>query len=158
MRSCFRLSVIALFVSSVACGGSGAAGDDPAASEGALENNAEASDANVVEIDETFDGKDVHVKKGGSVELGLKAKAAAGFRWYVKSTDRTLGPPSPAEGTMVADPEAGMRAGGSSYQIFAWSTKNPLIQEGGKHKVELEYRQGKNGQPAKSFSFTIVID
>jgi predicted secreted protein len=121
--------------------------EDPTTSDGAAEEIKAAM------IGEAQNGKTVDVTLTRSFTIALDSNASTGYRWHVKSVDKTLG--QPKESTVAGDPG---KPGSPGVQKFTWSTKSPLNLVG-KHTIELEYQRpwAETSPPAKTFKVTINI-
>jgi predicted secreted protein len=147
------LGLSALAVGPMACttstddGNDGTGTSDPQTSDGADE------EVKAAVISEKDNGKTVDVQLGRSFSILLESNASTGYRWSVKSVDRTLG--QPKQTTIPGDPN---RPGAAGAQKFTWSTKSPLNLVG-KHQIQLEYQRpwAENSPPAKTFSVTVNI-
>lgn len=112
-------------------------------------------------IDERDNGKTFTVVKGTDFDITL-GNTTPGLEWRVVSTTRTLGYPSPKDGTYLP-PSPGAAFGDGGKQLFTWKTSSPLLQPGATaHAVTLEYGARGNGDsaatpPAKTFTFKLAI-
>jgi inhibitor of cysteine peptidase len=144
-----------MVLGSVACGGGGHAAD-PAAND----TQDELRTSGAVNVGDDDDGKTITVEKGKDLKLSLSSNATTGYKWSVKSTDRSFGYPSPQEGTYERGSDDG-RIGSGGKQIFVWKTGSPFIEAGGAaHKVRLEYRRSFEDMDmpaAKTFSFSVKV-
>ncbi len=112
-------------------------------------------------IDERDNGKTFTVVKGTDFDITL-GNTTPGVEWKVVSTTRSLGYPSPKDGTFLPPP-SGAAFGNGGKQRFTWKTSSPLLQPGTTaHTVTLEYRARGNGDSAatpaaKTFTFMLEI-
>jgi predicted secreted protein len=146
------LSLTALTLGPLACAGADA--QDPApVNDPASTSDGAAEEIKASLIGEESNGKTIDVALGRSFTIGLASNASTGYRWHVKSVDKTLG--QPKESTVAGDVT---RPGSGGVQKFTWSTKSPLDLVG-KHVISLEYQRpwAETSPPAQTFKVTINI-
>lgn len=106
-------------------------------------------------IGEESNGKTVEVQLGRSFTIALSdSQASSGYRWSVKSVDKTLGAPKES---YAAPPKNGP-IGASGTRKFTWKTNSPLNLVG-KHKISFELQRpwAETAPPARKFEVTIDI-
>lgn len=108
-----------------------------------------------VVIDGDDSGKTFEVKKGQDVVVDLVKAGGSGYSWFVTGTDRTFGHPATDENKIKF--QGPSMCGGPVHQILTWKTSQSYIREGGTHRVELELKRGHDGEPARTFEFTVKI-
>ena len=156
MRTPTLLSLLALVTvtsaSVVACSSETEPTDEPVTGDPAT-NDGEEEEVKAAVIGESSNGKTVDVQVGRSFTIGLSSNASTGYRWRVKSVDRTIG--QPKESSVPGDSS---RPGSAGTQKFTWKTTGPLNYIG-KHVIELEYQRpwAETAPPAKTFKVTINI-
>ncbi len=148
----FALPVLALLTFSVAVGCADPAGDDEASA------SADAvSAAKTITKDDA--GKTIDVKKGQPFKVVLSSNPTTGYAWKVVSTNRSLGYPSPMEGTFEG-PGSNGPVGSGGRQTFTWQTKGQWLQAGSIHHVKMEYRRSFEPEAvaaAEAFEFDIRL-
>lgn len=153
MRSLSLVATLALFLvgsgSVVACSADSSPADEPATNPETASGEDEEIKAAV--ISEKDDGKTVDVQLGRSFTIALSSNASTGYRWHVKTVDRTIG--QPKESMVAGNPN---QPGAAGTQKFTWSTKSPLNLVG-KHAISLEYVRAGTAAPAKTFTVTVNI-
>lgn len=148
-----RTVMISFLALAVFAGSAGCAADaeETAASEGELR---------ALTIGDADSGKTFTVEKGQTFKVSLASNASTGYSWSVVSTSRSLGYPTPREGTYQG-PGAGGPIGGGGRQLFTWKTDRPNLQPGTTaHAVKLEYRRSwedASVPAAKTFTFKVKI-
>jgi len=145
-------AMASLSVAAIACSGSSA--DEPGAGGGeAATDDGAAEEVKAAVIDESSNGKTISVPLGKSFTIALSDNSASsGYRWRVKSVDRTIG--QPKESYVAGDSH---RPGAPGIAKFTWSTKSPLNLVGS-HQITLEKsRSFGNSPPAATFKVTIQI-
>lgn len=126
---------------------------DPAASGD--DGSSDEQDIKAQVIGEESNGKTVEVQAGRSFTIALADnQASSGYRWSVKSVDKTIGSPKEA----YTPPAANGPVGGSGLRKFTWKTNGPLNYVG-QHKISFELQRpwSETSPPAKTFSVTIDI-
>ncbi|MBI2378224.1 MAG: protease inhibitor I42 family protein [Deltaproteobacteria bacterium] len=114
-----------------------------------------AEAAEVKKLGDGDNGKTIKVKKGEDVVVELSANATTGYKWQVKSTDKTFGHPSENE---YVGPGAQGPVGSGGHTRLVWKTDG-FLDTVGTHKVELEYvRPFDPTHPAKKFRFTVEVE
>src|SRR5258706_2465116 len=92
MRFVSLIALFAIAVSTLACAGSAA--EEPAAAGDPTTDDGAAEEIKAAVIGEESNGKSVDVPLGKSFTIALLDNAASsGYKWMVKSVDRTLGQP-----------------------------------------------------------------
>lgn len=124
---------------------------DPAA----VDEGTDEQDVTARVIGEESNNKTVEVQLGRPFTIALADNAASsGYRWKVKSVDRTIGAPKES---YAAPPKNGP-IGASGTRKFTWKTKSPLNLVG-KHKITFELQRpwAETSPPARTFTVTINI-
>lgn len=137
-------------VASVACSAETASDDgEPASSDETDEQDVKAK-----VIGEESNGKTVDVQLGRSFTIALAENPTTGYRWRVKSVDRTIGQP---KDVYTPGGQPGQVGSGGTHK-FTWKTNSPLNLVG-KHKIDFELQRpwSETAPPAKTFSVTIDI-
>lgn len=151
MKTCIASTLIVIMTLASACAAH-VPGEDVAGAEDQLGASPP--------IDERGNGKTFTIERGTEFKLALASNPTTGFQWRVVSTTRTLGYPSPKEGTFQA-PLAEAPIGSGGKQLFTWMTASPLLQlDATAHAVTLEYRRAADSASApaaKTFSFKLII-
>jgi predicted secreted protein len=103
-------------------------------------------------LSEADNGGTYPVTEGSDVVVKLDASPSTGYKWEVKSTDRTFG--YPTETFTQTD----FATGGGGTSIFSWRTTG-YLSEIGEHHVTLEYRRPwETSTPAiKVFELTVDV-
>ncbi len=149
MRRLFSLLAVSAFaMGPIACAAT-TDGSDPSSATASGEDE-EIKSAKV--ITEADDGKTVEVATGQSFSIQLGSNPTTGYKWSIKSVDKTIGAPK------ESFKQGGGATGSGGTQRFTWSTKSPLDLDG-KHTIELEYQRpwAETVPPAKTFSVTVEI-
>lgn len=156
MRPLSLVATLALFLvgsaSVVACSAdTSSPSDEPATN--AETASGEDEEIKAASISEKDNNKTVDVQLGRSFTIALESNASTGYRWHVKSVDRTIG--QPKESMIAGNPN---RPGAPGTQKFTWATKSPLNLVG-KHVITLEYQRpwAETQPPAKTFKVTVNI-
>ena len=147
MRRLFHILAVAAFaVGPIACAATTDEAD-PSTADGEDEEIKAAKP-----ITEADNGKTVSIATGQSFSIQLASNPTTGYKWRIKSVDRSLGYPKE---TYKA---GGSAVGSGGTQKFTWSTKSPLDLDG-KHVIELEYQRpwAETSPPAKTFKVTVDI-
>ena len=151
--SLFAVAALAtLSVTTVAC--TADSGDDPAAAGDPATNDGASEEVKAAVIDESANGKTVNVPLGKSFTIALSDNSASsGYKWMVKSVDRTIGQPKE-----TYTPGDVHRPGNPGIAKFTWSTKSPLMLVGS-HTITLIKQRpwAETAPPAATFKVTINI-
>lgn len=101
----------------------------------------------MLQIDQTFDGREVNAKKLDKVELSLPENPTTGYRWDLKSSGE---PVCKLNGTQYDAPTDAVGRGGTRRWEFS-------IVAAGVTTIQLDYRRSfEPSKPAaKTFSVTV---
>ena len=107
------------------------------------------SPANVVNVTDADNGKDIELTTTQTLQVSLKATAGTGYSWSV------LGDPGPLKLMKQSTHGAhGAKPGASQLQVFRFSASSPGIAN-----LALVYRRSweYNTQPAKKFEVKVNV-
>jgi inhibitor of cysteine peptidase len=109
--------------------------------------------ARAILIEQNDNGKTFDAEVGQDVIVRLSANPSTGYQWQVVAVDRTIGYPAATYFTPDSD-----RPGTGGTVEFVWKTDG-FLSVVGSHTMVLEYRRPweTDGEPADSFSFTVVV-
>jgi inhibitor of cysteine peptidase len=102
----------------------------------------------LLEVDESFDGREVELPVGGELEVVLKENPTTGFSWAVAGMAEPV--------CVLADDnfELGQTARGSGG-IHRWRLK---AKQKGEGKISLRYRRSwEKKAPARTFTVTVRV-
>jgi predicted secreted protein len=143
--------VAATGVTLAACAADTESPADPVAAD----EGTDEQDVTARVIGEESNNKTVEVQLGRPFTVALADNSASsGYRWIVKSVDKTIGAPKES---YAAPPKNGP-IGGKGTRKFAWKTSSPLNLVG-KHKITfiLQRPWAETSPPAQTFTVTIDI-
>lgn len=102
----------------------------------------------MLELDESFDGREIELPVGGELEVVLKENPTTGFRWAVESMAE------PACARADDNFERAQTARGSGG-IHRWRLK---AKQKGEGKISLRYRRSwETKAPARTFIVTVRV-
>jgi inhibitor of cysteine peptidase len=102
----------------------------------------------LLEVDESFDGREIELPVGDELEVVLKENPTTGFRWEVESMAK------PACALADDNFELGQTARGSGG-IHRWRLK---AKQKGEGKISLRYRRSwETKAPARTFTVTVRV-
>ena len=108
-----------------------------------------SSAANVVNVTETDNGKDIEMTTAQTLQVSLKATAGTGYAWTV------LGDPGPLKLMKQSTHSVhGAKPGGAQMQVFLFSASSPGIAN-----LALVYRRSwqYNTPPAQKFAVKVNV-
>ena len=102
----------------------------------------------MLEVDESFDGREIELPVGDELEVALKENPTTGFQWVVES----MAKPACALADDNFEPGAAARGSGG---VHRWRLK---AKEKGEGRISLNYRRTwETKAPARTFTVTVRV-